>query len=490
MTETRMSVEDRLVLRGERDPRLRSTVASIAVLAGRPDVPQLRYAVDAASRTVPRLRQRAVLPSVPTTEPRWVTDADFDLDHHLRRLALPEGATWEDFLALVEVLLATPFDPSRPQWLLTLVEGLEAGRTALVATMSPVMREAGRPLDLLGRFGDGVSRLDKVLPPEPVPTDLDPSDLARSGLAELPMRVLGLAMGSAREVLDAALGLGADPGRAIGAAVSALRGAGAVAAGGSAPDLTRASALVGRGARRRILTLDIPAGRLGGLASAGPLGGVHAAALGAALTAYHARVGLPDAVAPITAASHPFGVRAALDPSSHGTAHSLEPVSAFLPSAALDLLRGQVRVGDVAAVTLGERSALAAIAGSPIVAEYAVGPVPGNALTSVALLREGGLFVTVRFDPEAVRDEAGFVEALEAGWAQAVGSPAAPKKRAAAKRAAPVKRAAPAKRAGATRAATKRVTPPPAPTKPAATKPPATKPAATKPAAARRRSSS
>ncbi len=425
MAETRMSVDDRLVLRSDRDPRLRSTVATIAVLAAAPDAARLREAIDRVSRVVPRLRDRAVMPTVPTTEPRWVTDPDFDLDHHVRRVALPTGSTWEDLLALVETLIESPFDPSRPQWALTLVEGLDGGRAAIVAAVSSVIREGGHPLDLVGRIADqpGVrapgsahrSGREAGLPPEPVPTDLDPGDLAITGLKELPMRSVELALGTAREAVQVAMGLAERPQAALGSLVAAVRSAGDRLGRGVEP--TAPTALNGRGVRRRILTLDIPADRAAPLVG-GPLGPAHTAALTAAVEQYRQAVGRPDVAARVAVASHPAAVRAALDPSARETAAMLAPYGAFLPSAALDVVRGPVRVADLAAVTLGDRTSVASVVGVQIVAEYVVGPVPGNALTSVLLQRDGVLRVTVRFDPAAVQDEDALRDALVAGWAR------------------------------------------------------------------------
>ena len=43
-----------------------------------------------ASRRIPRLRQKVVMPTLPTAAPRWVIDPDFNLDFHVRRVRVPE----------------------------------------------------------------------------------------------------------------------------------------------------------------------------------------------------------------------------------------------------------------------------------------------------------------------------------------------------------------------------------------------------------------
>jgi hypothetical protein len=191
----------------------------------------------------------------------------------------------------------------------------------------------------------------------------------------------------------------------------------------------------------------------------GPLGRAHSAALTVALEHYQSKRGLSGVAPLIAVASHPAGVRSALDPTARETVAAMAPYGAFLPAAALDMVRGPVRVSDVAAVTLGDRSSVASVAGVPIVAEYAVGPVPGNALTSVVLLRDGALRIAVRFDPAAVKDEVALREALEAGWASVAppvtATPALPARPARAARAARPARSS-ARKASPPRAARRR----------------------------------
>ena len=186
MTLPRLSPEDRALLRSDRDPRSRPTIGQFAVLAGSPDWELLRERIDRASRVRRALRERAVEPTLATTEPRWVVDPDFDLDRHLRRIALPAPGTREQLTTLVEQLLATPFDPAAPLWTLTCVDGVDGG-AAVIAVTSPLVRDQGGPIDLLALAFDGGSD-GTPMPAQPVPTDLEPTDLARAGVKELPWR--------------------------------------------------------------------------------------------------------------------------------------------------------------------------------------------------------------------------------------------------------------------------------------------------------------
>jgi diacylglycerol O-acyltransferase len=59
--------------------------------------------------------------------PAWVRAAEVDLDHHVRRMRLPEPGTLAQYHDLVGSLHARPLDPARPLSEIV-VEGLQEGR--------------------------------------------------------------------------------------------------------------------------------------------------------------------------------------------------------------------------------------------------------------------------------------------------------------------------------------------------------------------------
>ena len=85
---------------------------------------------------VPRWRQKVREVPVHLGLPVWVDDADFDLDYHVRRSALPAPGTEEQLRALVGRLVGRRLDRSRPLWEIYLVEGLADGRFAVVVRRS------------------------------------------------------------------------------------------------------------------------------------------------------------------------------------------------------------------------------------------------------------------------------------------------------------------------------------------------------------------
>ena len=57
--------------------------------------------------------------------PYWVQDANFDVEFHIRHLALPQPGDWRQLCILVARLHARPLDMSRPLWEAYIIEGLD-----------------------------------------------------------------------------------------------------------------------------------------------------------------------------------------------------------------------------------------------------------------------------------------------------------------------------------------------------------------------------
>jgi len=71
--------------------------------------------------------------------PYWVSDPDFDLEYHVRHIALPKPGDWRQLWIQSARLASRPLDLDRPLWEFTVVEGLDnldgipAGSYAIVS---------------------------------------------------------------------------------------------------------------------------------------------------------------------------------------------------------------------------------------------------------------------------------------------------------------------------------------------------------------------
>lgn len=79
--------------------------------------------------------QKLVHPAARLGLPHWDTDADFDIEYHLRHSALPKPGRYRELFVLVSRLHGTLLDRTRPLWEYHLIEGLESGQFALYTKM-------------------------------------------------------------------------------------------------------------------------------------------------------------------------------------------------------------------------------------------------------------------------------------------------------------------------------------------------------------------
>ncbi|HRC40148.1 MAG TPA: wax ester/triacylglycerol synthase family O-acyltransferase [Tetrasphaera sp.] len=487
-----MTAADQLLHRSEGDPRRRSSLLSIELLASAPDWDRVLEGFERASRVIPRLRQRVVIPTAPTTAPRWVIDADFDLRYHMRRVRLPGAGTLRELLDFAEQVYMTPLELSRPLWRVTLVEGLEGGTAALLVQMSHSITDGVGAVEMFGHLYDLTPQGRTVpMPDLPVPVDLEPSDLTVQGVKDLPWRSLSLAR--------TALGVGAraarDPlGTVVGAAdyaASLRRVLGAVAEARPSP------LLAGRGLQRRMLTLDVDLSMLkaAGSALGGSVNDAYLAAMCGALRRYHEAKGVSLDTLPMAI---PVSLRTEKDAAGGNrwtgmtlaapigepdpaarirlirelvTAQRQEPaldvlgvfsaVTSFLPDVLVDPLLESVRPADVQCSNVMSYPGPTYIGGAEIVAQYGMGPVPGVGMMTVMITRLGRAFIAVRYDTASFTDGDLLERSLQEGFDEVLGAaglnrPLAGTRRAekqAAVRLAPGGRP-PARRSSARRAAT------------------------------------
>ena len=199
----------------------------LEILDTTPDWDRYRTRFDHASRKVLRLRQKVVMPTLPTAAPRWVVDPDFNLDFHVRRLRVPEPGTLREVMDLAEVALQSPLDISRPLWTATLIEGLADGRAATMLHLSHAVTDGVGSVEMFANIYD----LERDPPPQdgpplPIPQDLSPNDLMRQGINRLPGAIVGGVRGALTGAAQAVGHVIRDPVSAVGGIVDyALSGA-------------------------------------------------------------------------------------------------------------------------------------------------------------------------------------------------------------------------------------------------------------------------
>jgi diacylglycerol O-acyltransferase / wax synthase len=192
-----LSPLDYLLFRGEERPATRSAFLDVEVLDRPADWGRLREAIDRASRVVIRMRQRVVVPSVPVTAPVWVVDPDFDLDYHLRELALPAPGSDAQLRAQVARIAERPLDRARPLWEIYLITGLSDRRAVLLLKFHHAAVDGVAGREILTTLLDTAPEPRDVPPsppvePEPVPSDAEVLMRSVTSLASSPVRLMRL----------------------------------------------------------------------------------------------------------------------------------------------------------------------------------------------------------------------------------------------------------------------------------------------------------
>jgi len=84
----------------------------------------LKY-IESRLHLSPVFRQKLLRVPLDVDHPYWIEDERFDLEYHVRHIALPRPGDWRQFCIQASRIHARPLDLSRPLWELYLVEGLD-----------------------------------------------------------------------------------------------------------------------------------------------------------------------------------------------------------------------------------------------------------------------------------------------------------------------------------------------------------------------------
>ena len=223
--ERHMSDNEALMWNLEKDPALSSWFASLTLLDTVPSLERFRARIAVAVADIPRLRQR-VVPSVGRlSPPMWADDPNFDLDYHIRRMAVPSPGGPEELHQLAVHLLLDPFERTRPLWQFVIIEGLEGGRAALFQKMHHTITDGEGGVRLAEKFVDierDTDHPDRVIEVDDRPVGEDFGEAAREALGHNVRRVGGLAQRVVKSVVTNPLGTATGVGQVAGEVRKAL----------------------------------------------------------------------------------------------------------------------------------------------------------------------------------------------------------------------------------------------------------------------------
>jgi diacylglycerol O-acyltransferase len=186
-------------------------VASIIVLdpstvEGGVGMSQLRALYTKRLHLAPPFRRRLVEIPFGIHHPIWIEDPDFDLDFHLRHIAVPAPGTMDELSELAGHLVAMPLDRRRPLWEVWLIDGLENGHVALLSKVHHAAIDGASGEELMIAILDLTPEIeekprpDTPWKPDRVPTDTELFGYAAVSLAQNPVKMFK----ATRRTLEAA----------------------------------------------------------------------------------------------------------------------------------------------------------------------------------------------------------------------------------------------------------------------------------------------
>ena len=164
---------------------------------------------------LPPYRRRLVEVPFDLDRPYWIDDPNFDLDFHLRHVAVPPPGDDQQLSELVARIHARPLDRARPLWEVYVIEGLANGRVALYtkihhctidgASGTEMMRvlldQSPHPLPAPGPVAE--------FKPEAVPPSLQMFARGVVGVMWTPARLAGTVFRTGRSLWQSSEALGA-----------------------------------------------------------------------------------------------------------------------------------------------------------------------------------------------------------------------------------------------------------------------------------------
>ena len=146
---------------------------------------------------LPPLRWRLVEVPLGLDFPYWIDDGDFDIDFHVRELALPSPGSDAQLAEQTARIMSRPLDRARPLWEVYLVHGLPSGHVAVLTKIHHALIDGLSGAEIMGLLLD-LTPEGRELPDAPPPEDepgRDPSELEMLGrgllgLPRYPLRLL------------------------------------------------------------------------------------------------------------------------------------------------------------------------------------------------------------------------------------------------------------------------------------------------------------
>ncbi len=134
---------------------------------------QILTHVESRLSRLPILRQKILRVPLDLDYPYWVEDENFDIEYHVRHIALPKPGDWRQFCIQASRIHARPLDLQRPLWEMYVIEGLDSFLDLPLGSFAVLLKVHHAAVDMahsneLTTLLHDISAIPPVAPP-PVP---------------------------------------------------------------------------------------------------------------------------------------------------------------------------------------------------------------------------------------------------------------------------------------------------------------------------------
>jgi diacylglycerol O-acyltransferase len=195
-------------------PNSPMNIGSVVIIDGAIDFQTFKDTVHSRIHQFERLRQRLVYVPFSVDYPYWVDDPDFDIDLHIKHIALPKPGAWKQLRDVASNIFSEHLDQNRPLWSMVFVEGLDTipqvppGSIAIISKIHHVAVDGTGGAGLLSLFLDFTPETKEIpepkpYHPKPLPNDLELIINSTLSFAKDPLKLPKLVSGTLKSAVKA-----------------------------------------------------------------------------------------------------------------------------------------------------------------------------------------------------------------------------------------------------------------------------------------------
>ncbi len=165
-------------------PNSPMNIGSVIVIEGSLDFDTFKRILLSRIHQFKKLRQRLVYVPLSIDYPYWVDDPNFDIDLHIKHIALPQKGSWKELRQTASQFFSEPLDQNKPLWNMTFVEGLNnipqvpAGSVAIITKIHHVAVDGVGGAGLMSLFLDFTSEKREIPEPKPYKPEPIPNEIS------------------------------------------------------------------------------------------------------------------------------------------------------------------------------------------------------------------------------------------------------------------------------------------------------------------------